>query len=74
MDLRNYNYQSDLVKKFVAQGMQEIIRTLLEQRFGELPANVVVRLDKAGVNALRAWGRRVLTAASLDDVFTTDRA
>ena len=72
MDLNNYTYQSDFAKKYVAQGIQETLRTLLEQRFGELPADIAARLDKADADTLRIWTRRVLTAGSLTDVFVAD--
>jgi hypothetical protein len=77
---KNYTYQSDFARKYVAEGRKEgilegyreMLHTLLEQRFGALPTDAVARIDKADSDTLSAWGRRVLTANSLDDVFTTD--
>ena len=73
MDFHNYEYQSDFAKKYLAQGYREMLRHLLEQRFGTLPASAEARLEEADGKTLKAWGNRVLTAASLDDVFDSDR-
>jgi hypothetical protein len=84
MEQHNYTYQSDFAKKYVAEGVKEGtkkgiaegLRTLLgdqlQQRFGELPADVTIRLEEADADTLRAWGRRVLTAGSLADVFSAE--
>jgi hypothetical protein len=72
MDLHNYTYQSDFAKKYVAEGDREALGELLQQRFGELPADATVRLDNANADTLRIWMRRVLTAGSLADVFASD--
>jgi hypothetical protein len=80
MQQHNYTYQSDFAKKYVAEGVKEgtkngyreMLLDLLQQRFGEVPANIGAKLDEADANTLRAWGRRVLTATSLADVFASD--
>jgi hypothetical protein len=72
MDFHNYEYQSDFARKYLAQGYREMLRNQLEQRFGALPASVETRLEAADGKTLKAWGSRVLTAASLDDVFDSD--
>jgi hypothetical protein len=79
-DKRNYTYQRDFAKKYFSQGIEagrkegygELLREQLLQRFGELPADVMARLDEAEANTLLAWGRRVLTAGSLADVFASE--
>lgn len=81
MQQHNYTYQSDFAKKYVAEGRNEgrkegyraLLRTLLQERFGELPADAIARLDDADADTLDVWGRRVLTATSLADVFASDR-
>jgi hypothetical protein len=84
MQQHNYTYQSDFAKKYFSQGIEEgkkegielgyreVLRDQLQQRFGELPADVMARLDEAEADTLRAWARRVLTAGSLADVFTAE--
>ncbi|HWN69116.1 MAG TPA: hypothetical protein VNM90_15865, partial [Haliangium sp.] len=72
MDFHNYEYQSDFAKKYLAQGYREMLRTLLQQRFGALPAEAEARLDAADGKTLKAWASRVLTAASLADVFDSE--
>lgn len=46
----------------------EILRTLLEQRFGDLPLWVVDRISRADVATLDSWVLNVLTAERLEDV------
>jgi hypothetical protein len=49
-------------------GASMILRELLEERFGPLPATALARLEAANAEQLRAWARRVVDAGSLDDV------
>jgi hypothetical protein len=80
MQQHNYTYQSDFAKKYIAEGRKEgtkngyreLLLDLLQQRFGDVPADMGAKLDEADANTLRAWGRRVLTAASLADVFASN--
>lgn len=55
------------------EGLQEgeaaMLRQLLELRFGELDETIRARVCRADSEILLQWGRRVLTAASLPDVF-----
>lgn len=76
MEQHKYTYQSDFAKRFMAEGLKQGLRQLLgvqlEQRFGALPAEVQAQLDAADADTLSTWGRRVLTAASLADVFAAN--
>jgi hypothetical protein len=76
MQQHKYTYQSDFARKYVAegikQGYRDILQDLLKQRFGELPADVAVKLDEADADTLRAWSLRVLTAGSLAEVFAPE--
>jgi hypothetical protein len=72
MQQHKYTYQSDFARKYVAEGSRNVLHDQLEQRFGELPADVAARLDEADADTLRAWGRRVLTAGSLAEVFAPE--
>jgi len=51
----------------VGAGM--VVRDQLEARFGPLPPAILKRLEAADAEQLRAWGRRVLDARSIDEVF-----
>jgi hypothetical protein len=76
MQQHNYTYQSDFAKKYVAEGTKNgyraVLRTQLQHRFGELPADAIARLEEADVDTLDAWAPRVLTASSLADVFASE--
>jgi hypothetical protein len=62
------------VREGIEPGYRELLRAQLQQRFDALPVDVVARLDQADIDTLGAWGRRVLTATSLADVFASDPA
>jgi hypothetical protein len=47
-----------------------LLRDLLEQRFGPLSPEVTERLQAADLDRLRTWAERVITAGSLEEVFT----
>jgi hypothetical protein len=68
MAQHNYAYQSDFAKKYVAEGKRETLREQMELRFGELPAELLDRIDSADSDALSLWTRRILTAGSLAEV------
>jgi hypothetical protein len=80
MAQHNYTYQSDFAKKYFDEGIERGIehgrraslREQLEQRFGELPAEVTDRLEQASAELLTRWARRVLTAATLAEVLATN--
>jgi hypothetical protein len=45
---------------------------LLDRRFGPLAADVIARIDAARLPELEGWFRRVLDAASIDEVLAGD--
>ncbi|MEW6746741.1 MAG: Rpn family recombination-promoting nuclease/putative transposase [Planctomycetota bacterium] len=53
-----------------AEGHREILRQLLEARFGPLSPDVEGRINEAPIETLQRWGRSLLTAKTLDDVFS----
>jgi hypothetical protein len=53
-------------------GAALFLRELLEERFGTLPQGAIERLEQADAERLMAWGRRVLHAQSIDEVFGED--
>ena len=50
-------------------GLEEVLRDQLVQRFGKLSPRVRRKLGRASAGDLQAWARRVLTAESVEDVF-----
>jgi len=52
------------------EGMALVLETLLEKRFGKLPATVRERLFSAPPAALASWSLHVLDAATLEEFFT----
>jgi hypothetical protein len=59
-------------KEGIELGYRAVLRAQLEQRFGELPADALARLEEADADTLDVWARRVLTAGSLADVFAPE--
>lgn len=55
------------------RGLQEsaalMLLDFLEQRFGAIPDSIRQRIAGASTDQVRAWGRHVATAASLDEIF-----
>ena len=49
------------------EGQRKLLKQLLGQRFGMLPADVLARIDSAATEDLDAMGLRVLTAATLEE-------
>jgi hypothetical protein len=57
------------MEKGIEQGEADMLLFILEERF-TVPAATRVRVEKCGsIERLKRWGRRALTAQSLDDVF-----
>lgn len=52
----------------IAEGRAEMLLDLLAAKFGTVPAGVRKRVQHASADELAAWGTRVLTAATLEDV------
>ena len=81
MSLHKYQFQSEFAKKYVKQGRDEgrdegyvegqrqLLRSLLEKRFGALPDEVARRVNAANVEQLNAWGENFVFAQTLDAVF-----
>jgi len=53
----------------ILKGEATMLASLLEERFGTLPEWVADKLGSAKEAELMAWGKRVLSAQTLDDVF-----
>lgn len=51
------------------RGRAELLTRQLRRRFGDLPASILARIDGGTESELDLWAERVLSAASLEDVF-----
>jgi hypothetical protein len=68
MSSLEFKYQSDFARRYVAEGRAEIILELLATRFGPLPDSIQTRVRGAEARQLYAVAKRVLTAATLEEV------
>jgi uncharacterized protein DUF4351 len=70
MDLRNYEYQSDFARRYVAQGRAEgraaMVAKLLALRFGPLTQQAETRIKEASIDELDSIVERLLTAQTLN--------
>ena len=78
-DLDRFPPLSDIGKRFYAKGRKagradgarELLITQLTQRFGPLSEAAMARLESAGAGRIKYWGGRLLSATSLDEVFSS---
>ena len=54
------------------EGREELLLEQLACRFGPLSEAVAARIKSGSPAELGRWGRRVLSASTLDDVFAND--
>src|SRR5690606_34262068 len=52
-----------------SDGLRQALLTVLERRFGAVPAGARARIEAAPAESLEAWLVNVLEARSLDEVF-----
>lgn len=57
------------IQQGLQQGQSTLLKTLLESKFGTLTEPYQQRLNKANVNTLCQWGKRIFSAQTLDEVF-----
>jgi len=82
MRAHKYEYQSDFARKYVAEGRKEgrdqglvegqraIVLRQLTRRFQPLPPEALARIEKADAATLETWADRLLSAESLDEVWS----
>ena len=51
---------------------RELLRRQLAQRFGAIPGDLDARLANASTGDVETWSLRLLTAASIGDVFRSE--
>jgi len=61
------------VKKGLRLGKAETLKNLATHRFGELPAEVAERFDRADVETLDRWLTKLLDAERLGAIFDDDQ-
>ena len=59
------------LQKGLRQGQLGLLAELLAERFGALDEAVQARLEQADEETLKRWGRNLLSARSMDEVFRT---
>ncbi len=70
MDLKDYPYQSDFAKKYVAEGEQDALLTVLRARGLELPEDLLARVRARGDRKiLKRWIERAVGASKIEEVF-----
>ena len=57
------------LEKGLQQGLRSLLLSQLEAKFGTVPPAQLARLDGADEAALRRFARRLLVAASIEEVF-----
>jgi hypothetical protein len=57
------------VDEGVLKGRREALIDQLDERFGDVPTEVLARIHVADIAQLRAWSKKLFTAASIDSVF-----
>jgi len=60
------------IERGIQQGEVIMLKPLLTQRFGQLPAWAEQRLGQATRQELESWAERVLEAQRLEDIFTDE--
>ena len=58
------------VDEGLLHGRRETLVELVNDRFGDIPTDIEARIRTAGLAQLRQWSKMLLTAGSLNDVFT----
>jgi len=59
-------------KLFGSEENKDLLTRQLERRFGTLPQWATEKLIRASEHELETWGDTILTAQTLDALFTTD--
>lgn len=69
IDLHVFFYYYIRGMEDACKDFRKLLLTQLTQRFGSLPRAATTRIQAANEHLLWQWGERLLSAASLDDVF-----
>ena len=73
MQSGRYEYQSEFAQRYFsegkAEGKAEVVLKQLRLKFGELSPDVRARVENATGDDLDLWAERILTAATLEELF-----
>ena len=69
MQNEGYRYQSDFARRYVSAGKAEVVLKQVQLKFGELSPDVRARVENATGEDLDLWAERILTAATLEELF-----
>jgi hypothetical protein len=75
MDPAKYEFQSEFAKRYIGIGKAEgraatLLKLLAVKNLGPLDADMRARIQRGTLEELEAWAVRVLTASSLEEVFS----
>jgi predicted transposase YdaD len=68
LNIRDNPFLSGIFAEGKAEGEANMLRRMLEQRFGKLPRWAVEKLTRADVGQLEQWSLRIFDARELEDV------
>jgi len=71
LDVEIFRYVYAQGEKAGHAALRALLIDQLTERFGPLPEAARGQIQQAGPEVLAHWGRRVLSAASLDDVLAS---
>ena len=63
-------YHQEGRQEGLLEGEAKLLRKLMERRFGALPTWVKDKLAQANQGDLETWGEAILTAPTLEAIFT----
>jgi hypothetical protein len=55
------------IRQGIAEGQQDMLRELLTEKFGTLPAWAAKCVAEASSSDMHRWARRILTSATIED-------
>ena len=70
LEERIKEWEKELIEKGIEQGEAEMLLRQLERKFGEIPPECRQRIDDADSQQLLLWAERILSAETMDQVFT----
>ena len=57
------------IERGIEKGQRGLLLKLIRLKFGELPSNVLTRIEQGRGDELDAWSAHILTAQTLEEIF-----